>query len=243
MIDRTALKKTARLSLPGKKPSTYLVAALYIAILSILSILTYALSGYDRFYEYIMQAIPVNPNLSAEELLSAFPAIRPEAGLLMFLILALRFLIGIGFLSYCLKISRDENADIKSLFDAFSFFLKVIWLEILRLIFTLLWSVLLIVPGIVAYYSYRQAFYILLDQPELRALDCLRQSKRLMNGHKTELFMLDVSFIGWFIVDFVIEALAILPLFSIWLSPYVGVTRAHYYNHLKAGTQADGGPA
>ncbi len=103
-----------------------------------------------------------------------------------------------------------------------------------------LWSLLLVVAGIVAYYSYRQAFFILLDNPELGALDCIRQSKRMMDGHKTDLFMLDLSFIGWFIVDYAVEMLATLPLFSIWLAPYVRVTRAAFYDMLKTKKTASG---
>ena len=233
MTDRSALKRTARQSMQGLKPSAYLVAAIYIATFTVLAALIYALSGMDRFSEYLMQALPVNPYMSPETLLAALPVIRPGAVVLMLLIQVVRFYIDIGFLSYCLKISRNEKADVKSLFDGFAFLVKVLWVELLRLFFTLLWSLLLIVPGVVAYYSYRQAFYILLDNPELGALDCIRLSKQMMDGYKTELFMLDLSFVGWFIVDYAVEVLATLRLFSIWLAPYVGVTRAGFYNMLK----------
>ncbi len=179
--------------------------------------------------------------MSSETLLTALPVPRPEAVLLILLILAVRFCIDIGFLSYCLKISRSIKAEVKSLFDGFAFIFKVLWLEILRLALVFLWSLLLVVPGIVAHYSYRQAFFILLDNPELGALDCIRLSKRMMDGHKTELFILDLSFIGWFIVDYAVEMLATLPLFSVWLAPYVGVTRAAYYDLLKT-KKAGGSP-
>ena len=233
MLDRAALKLTARQSMQGKKPSTYLVAAIYIAILIILSTLIYALSGYDQFSEYLMQSMSV-PYLSMDTLTAAIPAIRPAAVVLIVLILGARFYVDVGFMSYCLKISRDDKAEYKSLFDAFSFTFKVFQLELLRLFLVLMWSILLIVPGIVAYYSYRQAFYILLDNPEMSAMDCIRQSKSMMTGHKTELFTLDLSFIGWSFIDLAISVYATLPLFSIWLSPYIGVTRASFYNLVKS---------
>ena len=242
MIDRKALKLTARQSMQGKKPSVYLVSAIYIIILSILSVLVYALSGLDQYYEYLMQVIPVDPYLSMDSLLSAVPAIRPTAVILILAIVAIRYVIDVGFLSYCLKISRDIKGDVKSLFDSFAFFLKVLWLLILRAILVLLWSVLLVVPGVIAYYSYRQAFFILLDNPELSAVECLTKSKHMMDGYKSQLFMLDLSFLGWFFVDYAIEALATLRLFSIWLSPYVGVTRAGFYNLLKSENTAEGEP-
>ena len=240
MIDRLALKSSARQSMQGLKPSAYLVAAIYITIFTVLGALIYALSGMDRFSEYLMQALPVNPYMSPETLMAALPVIRPGAVVLILLILVVRFFIDIGFLSYCLKISRNEKAEIKSLFDGFAFLFKVLWLEVLRLFFTLLWSLLLIVPGIVAYYSYRQAFYILLDNPELGAMDCIRLSTQMMNGYKMELFVLDLSFIGWFIVDYAIELIATLRLFSIWLAPYLGVTRAGFYNMLKTERAGNG---
>lgn len=234
MIDRPTLKRTARQNMRGLKPSAYLVAVIYIAIFTVLASLIYALSGMDRFFEYLLQALPVNPYMSPDTLMEALPVPRPEAVLLILLIVAVRFCIDIGFLSYCLKISRNEKGELKSLFDGFAFIFKVLWLEIVRLVLVFLWSLLLVVPGIVAYYSYRQAFYILLDNPELSALDCIRLSKSMMDGYKTELFILDLSFVGWFIVDYAVELLATLPLFSIWLAPYVGVTRAGFYNRLKA---------
>jgi uncharacterized membrane protein len=96
-----------------------------------------------------------------------------------------------------------------------------------------LWSLLLGGPGVAAYYSYRQAFFILLDNPELGAVACLRRSRHLMNGYRTELFILDLSFVGWRLIDFIVEIMATLRLFSIWLSPYVGVTRAGFYDALR----------
>ena len=235
MIDRKALKLTARQSMQGKKPSVYVVAAIYIAILTILSALVYALTGMDQYFEYLMQIMPVNPYVSLDNLFSAVPVIRPAAAVLIVVIAAVRYAIDVGFMSYCLKISRDDKGDIKSLFDSFAFFFKVLWLRILSAVLVLLWSLLLIVPGVIAYYSYRQAFYILLDNPELGAMECIRQSRRMMDGYKTQLFILDLSFLGWFFVDYAIEALATLRLFSIWLSPYAGITRAGFYNLLKSG--------
>ncbi len=242
MIDKTALKRAARQSIRGKKPSAFIVAAVYIAVLSVLTVLIYALSGFDRFAEYLMQIMPVNPYLSLDTLLSAVPVIRPEAVILILLIVVVRFSIDVGFMSYCLKISRDEKAELKSLFDSFAFFFKVIWLEIIQIVLILLWSLLFVIPGIIAYYSYRQAFYILLDNPQMSALDCIRASKRMMGGYKMELFTLDLSFIGWFFVDYAVEVMATLRLFSIWLSPYIGVTRAGFYNLLKSEETAGNGP-
>ena len=105
----------------------------------------------------------------------------------------------------------------------------MIVLQILSGIFIFLWSLLLVVPGIIAAYRYRQAIYILIDHPEMSVLECISESKRLMKGHKWELFVLDLSFIGWMILS----APPVLGLFvSIYTTPYTGLTYALYYEAL-----------
>ncbi len=68
----------------------------------------------------------------------------------------------------------------------------------LMTVYTLLWSVLLIVPGIIKFISYSMAYYILLDHPEYTASEAIKKSQVLMKGHKLDLFLLSLSFIGWF---------------------------------------------
>ena len=94
-------------------------------------------------------------------------------------------------------------------------------------IFIALWSLLFIVPGIIAMYRYRMAYYILLDDPDKGPLQCIRESKELMRGHKKELFFLDLSFIGW---EFLITISA--GILGIWILPYIYTTYAMYYNDL-----------
>jgi len=104
----------------------------------------------------------------------------------------------------------------------------VFLLELVMYIFIFLWSLLFIVPGIIAAYRYRQALYLLLDHPEMGVMDCIRESKRLMTGHKGELFVVDMSFLGWYI-------LCAVPFVSVYVTPYVNVTYAGYYDALVSG--------
>lgn len=85
-------------------------------------------------------------------------------------------------------------------------------MTILTGIFIFLWSLLLIIPGIIAAYRYRMALYLLLDNPNMSVYQCIRESKRMMVGHKAELFVLDLSFLGWYI-------LSAVPFVSIWVTP------------------------
>ena len=90
-------------------------------------------------------------------------------------------------------------------------------------------ALLFFIPGIIAAYSYSMAIYLLLDHPDWRVRDCLRESKRMMQGHKWEFFVLELSFIGW-------SLLTIIPVVRIYVTPYVQLTRAEFYNRLAGFT-------
>ena len=95
-------------------------------------------------------------------------------------------------------------------------------------IYTVLWTLLLIIPGIIKAYSYAMAPYVFKDNPEISCDDAIKESMRLMDGHKLQLFLLDLSFIGW-----VILASLTLGIGFLWLVPYWQTTRVHFYEDLK----------
>ena len=113
-------------------------------------------------------------------------------------------------------------------------FTKVISLSVVITVIVMFWSLLFIFPGIVAYYKYRQAYYILLDDPTKTIMHCMNESKQLMHGKKIDLFLLDVSFFSWYILNTLVLSFVIpvFPIISIWLTPYYGLTQATYYNNL-----------
>lgn len=106
---------------------------------------------------------------------------------------------------------------------------------ILSYIFQILWTCLLIIPGIVKSYSYALTPYIVSDLvdsgQEVHATTGINESRRLMNGHKWELFVLDLSFIGWYFV-----VILTLGIANLWVLPYVQTTKANFYRNL-AGDQ------
>ena len=128
-----------------------------------------------------------------------------------------------------LKLARDgETPNVEDLFKGFTQdFAQNFLIGLLIGIFTFLWSLLLIVPGIVKAYAYSQAYYIKADHPDYDWRACINESKRLMNGHKGELFVLDLSFIGWYIVG----ALC-LGVGTLWVTPYYQAAHAHFYQTL-----------
>lgn len=94
-------------------------------------------------------------------------------------------------------------------------------------LFTYLWSLLFIIPGIIKACSYSQAMYILAENPDMGALDAINQSKEMMEGHKMEYFLLGLSFIGWILLS-----PFTLGLLYIWLIPYMQATFANFYRSL-----------
>lgn len=108
-------------------------------------------------------------------------------------------------------------------------------IELLRLLFETGWSLLFIIPGIIKHYSYRQADYIFKDlanqkqTADLKYVDCLNQSRQMMQGHKAEFFVLQLSFLGWDLLEVLTLGIA-----SLWIVPYKNATYAAYYQSLKA---------
>jgi len=100
----------------------------------------------------------------------------------------------------------------------------------LKDIFLALWSCLFIIPGIVKMYSYRMVPYILADDPDISATDAITRSREMMNGHKWNTFVLDLSFIGWSILS----ALTLGILYIFYVGPYMYGTDAELYQTLKA---------
>ena len=98
---------------------------------------------------------------------------------------------------------------------------------LLRSLFVALWSLLLIVPGIVAFYSYRLAFFLKADHPEWSAWKVLAESKRMMYRSKLRLAYLDATFIGWWLLVMVTFGIA-----AFFVTPYMGVTYAAFYEDL-----------
>lgn len=96
-------------------------------------------------------------------------------------------------------------------------------------LFIFLWSLLLIIPGIIKAYSYAMTPYILVDEPELSANQAIEKSMAMMKGHKFDLFYLHLSFIGWIILSIITCGIGLL-----WLLPYMYVAQAAFYSDLKA---------
>jgi uncharacterized membrane protein len=121
-------------------------------------------------------------------------------------------------------VTRWKRPSVNTLFSKFNMYGKALALELLIMVFTWLWSLLFVIPGIVASYRYAMARYLLLQNPGMSAMDAIRASKQLMNGHKGRLFALSLSFIGWYLLVPVTCGLIML-----YVEPYLSVAFAAFY--------------
>ncbi len=103
----------------------------------------------------------------------------------------------LGLAFACLTFLRTRKPDGSLLFEGFEHFGKAFWLNLLMMIKVFLWTLLFIIPGIIAVFRYSQAYYVMVDHPELTANQCLKESSRIMMGNKWKFFGLNLSFIGW----------------------------------------------
>ena len=230
-LDRKALKKRAQQTIRSSEPKVINVGMIFVVLASFMSILSarviganlsendivqiynHILSGkYDFALEYIQQFAP--------------PASSYIINIAIELVMTV---VSAGFIIFLINTIRATAPCTGNLLDGFGMAGRIILLGLLEGLYIFLWSLLLIVPGIIASYRYRQAIYLLIDHPEMSVRECINESKRMMDGKKGELFILDLSFIGW-------QLLAGLSVIGwavqIWTVPYLGMTYALYYEYL-----------
>ncbi len=138
-------------------------------------------------------------------------------------------LFAFGITSYFLKTSRNEEVSYKELFSKTNLWFAFIAITFFVGLFVTLWSILFVIPGIIATFAYKMVYYIKLDNPDMSTFEVIKKSKELMRGHKLDFFILQLSFIGWIILG--VFTLGIL---YIWLIPYMAVSECNFYNDLLA---------
>ena len=133
----------------------------------------------------------------------------------------------IGYYNTLIQASMQNSFKVETIFSGINneTLGTRITISVLKSVYLALWSCLFFIPGLVKSYSYMLTEYIALMNPDMSANECITESRRLMNGHKMNMFILDLSFIGW----------AILCVFtfgigSLFLTPYIAQTRIEYIN-------------
>ena len=246
--DRKTLKRTAREAMRATKPAPMLTALVFLAISLLLAVLGMSLDGslaaYRTMVENAMSGGPVQ-----------YVAPVARGGLFTSLLtLALELMsavVSVGFILYAMRVWRRMDASVGNLFDGFGIFFRAVWIQLLPALLVSLWTMVylvpvtalmlmtgqtwwtfvglpLLIPAIRAGYSYSLATYIMLDRQDLNCWQCVMLSKRLMQGHKWELFVLDLSFLGWELLAAVIPLAGLFLL--AWVMAYLQVTVAGFYD-------------
>ena len=131
----------------------------------------------------------------------------------------------LGHCKYYIDLVAENRQDeVSVIFSRFDIFLKAMGLNLFMGLFIWLWSLLLIVPGIIASYRYRLAPYLMAENPNLGIREAVNMSKELMAGHKWRLFCLELSFIGWGILSALTCGIG-----DLWLQPYISAATAAFY--------------
>lgn len=145
-----------------------------------------------------------------------------------------QFLLGgaveLGFAVYLLKQHNRQDPEFQDLFSQFQRFGQGFAQKFLRSLYVTLWSLLFVIPGIVKGYAYAMTPFIMAENPEMSASDAITASRELMNGHKGELFILELTFIGWDIL-----ALLTCNIGHLALNPYKNAAYAAFYKDISAG--------
>lgn len=137
--------------------------------------------------------------------------------------------MGWGLLCYFLRIYRRQEVQYTMLIDGYKDFGRIFLSLILMNVYTFLWSLLLIVPGIVKACSYAMTPFILRDEPEMKNNAAIEKSMAMMEGHKMQYFLLGLSFIGWILLTCLTLGIGLL-----FLYPYIYTAYAAFYEDVKA---------
>ena len=211
-MNNPGLKRAAKACLNDARPDPKKVLFIYLIVLL----------GLDVGYSLISTLLERGMETTA----GGFGALRFLKGYNSWFVVAplvvqlVAMLWNAGYNFWALKTARGEEAGTDALYEGFHLFTKVVWLTVLEAVFIFLWSLLFIIPGIIAAYRYRLAIYVLLDDQDLTASEAINVSKRLTSGHKLELFILDLSFWWYYLLIALASSFTLAENFSTLLGEY-----------------------
>ena len=172
---------------------------------------------------FVIGLIVAAISIVASLVFSLIPAI---GNLLVSLVITPAFTL--SMIRVYLNLTRGVTPKADDAFTGFDDFWSAFKVNFLVGLYTFLWSLLFVIPGIIKGYSYSFALYILAENKGKSARECIKESMAMTDGHKMELFVLGLSFIGWILLGYVTFGIS-----YIWTFPYIEATFANAYNSLK----------
>ena len=279
--NRPEAKALAKQAMRTTYPHPMLVTLVYLLLTSVLTSLVSSLvtDPFTTFYYYVWDGVYGVEDLIRVLLV---PRTVAAFLVIQLLITVYQWIMSFGYTSYVLRMARNEQPNYWNLLDGFRTIGRAFLVYLLIYIFTTLWSLLFLVPAfivmlvsalggpmlmflalllviaaailsVIVTYRYRLAVYFLLDNPEMGALAAITESKRAMMGWKGELFIQDLSFLGWWLLLSLASLLAFslgsifglgvggllsfltVKIASLWFSPYIWGTEANFYDWVVHG--------
>ena len=222
MKTRITIKQEAKSLIRTGRVSPILMSVIILVIVAILDYVS-SWSGYGTITVQDLQYMIETGD--ASQLLESTMLTSPMQPFVPILVSLVTTVLYAGYYSFLMGIYRGEEMRYSSLLDGFGIVGKVIWCEILVAIKIFLWSILFVIPGIIAAYRYRFAMYNLLRDNSLSVSRAIALSCKQTEGMKFDLFVLDLSFIGWNLLN----ALT-FNILSVWVMPYTVLSDLGYYN-------------
>jgi len=162
----------------------------------------------------------------------------------VFWIMAIIFVIVLVTIGYAIEVGKNRfflrgfegDVSIGKLFSTFNSmeYWGIIKTQFLRGLYNLLWTLLFIIPGIIKSYEYKFVPYILSEEPNLSSNEVITRSREMTDGHKMDMFVLDLSFLGWYILGGLLFGIGVF-----FVNPYVEATYARLYNVLSGNDDID----
>ena len=217
MKSRVQIKEEAKGLIRTGRVSPLIVSAIVIVVGLVFSEVSSLLDTGELSYMQLLYTLDLS-----EQPEIIYPS--PTAAFVSTLLSLANTVLNAGYLSYLLGIRKGWTMSYSSLLDGLNIAGKVIWCNILMGIKIFFWSMLFVIPGIIASYRYRFALYNLIENPSLSVSEAIALSCRQTEGWKMELFVLDLSFFGWSLVTVFTGGVA-----GIWTRPYMALSDLGYY--------------
>jgi len=225
MFDRVKYKEFAKVQTKGryKVPVLMILFTGFVMCVFDLPNLYYTLGSIDMG-EYLtlsfMDKIDYLKNVPSNPALDCIDILKMIVGAIFTL----------ASIHVYIKMSRSPDpVKFSDFIEGFSYWGRAVLCELWQALFIFLWSFVFIIPAIIKYYAYSQMFYLVDEFPEMSIRKAMKVSMAITKGHKMDLFVLDLSFIGWFILS-----LLTLGIGFFWTYPYCVTSLVAFYNDLKA---------
>ena len=223
-MEYSTLRRRARENLRGKwgiAVGAAFVAALFGALVTSSG----GVSFTQNLDEELLYELP-------EVVIQIIALVASVGGVLGFASFILGGTVQLGYCKFLLSQHDGQPHSLSDLFSQFERFGTGFAQAFLRGLYVFFWSLLFVIPGIVKSFSYAMTPFLLAEYPELTANQAITLSRKIMNGHKLDLFFLGLTFIGWSLLN-----ILTLGIGSLWLNPYMNATWAAFYRQLQEETK------